>query len=1038
MKRRKAFSLWFQLLVVLGMWTCLVKSQQYFMDDPARCNFLNPLDIQRDATITVNARSNTGGTPVVIACRLTFKSVDTDALISVEVRSFSINSCGIELNIVGDRTTDNYVYRCASRPPTIINLNSQTVTIETKITNSPDNSNYNFVLVLTPKRTTVNRSTESSQVATGLVIGIVGGILGLIAIVAVVGCCCFRKYRNSRAHNYHEKEAKAKLDENDISSYVGYTNESYKKAPSNGKLDGTPSSHRKLLLAPSDSSEDKSDLSNGNKNMNRALPLPDSSSRSPTTKKGLNFVEKREQNFSERPVDVDRPKNPMLNALRENKKFKETFKSTEDDAEKRARSFSSGSRSSLDKLGPAPSVPDSLQEDTLGQPKLPVVAILPKSQKNPKTAMIRRRPTSTSSEELGRLSKSAEDMDDPDIKVVRDDTPPSPTEVVPIQVKDPNKGKTNTQHTLKPDRGRSPNVRKKSQGMDVDSPQVGRDRIHSTDRVLNERDRVEKSDAYSSGRYNKRTNRSKSSSSSKGFGHRRNRSKSVEDPYRPNTPTFSIGSVEDLESLPPLKRSGSKQSLYSSRSSLYDRRGRRGRKNSYSESLASYAHDDIDMYRHSDRHGSTGTTDDFDGYERPLSRFDRMRMSKSAGELTYDMREQATQTLRETATQTGNEHSVIFEPKRRVKKKTKLSKVSSSGTQTATKKGGLKDGKSKTEKESEEKADLSSKKTTEAKPEQIIKNNEEAEPSKAEKKKKPITKPKPKPRKSQSAGVAVSMDNDAEEDQSGLGNADTLPSPPSIQQQQEQQQQQVVRGIASQPSGLYYGGPLPGVPPPSYPGQPGIPYQTMTQSIPMGYSSGLYPQSQLPNQRILPQTQSYNAPRQPRKSNWDLLCELTGTDGNKSDERETASMASSVFTSNPASVAYTGIYPGQHQPATAYTHPQFNQMHLPGYPPSQPAFYPVESSYNQMQHGYNQFQPIQTGGQNEKGRGQTPQSLGSNDSSSSAKSSSSGQGKESTASGEKPMQKMSSWEALKEVTDKQYRIAYGTPTNDGTKTESIV
>ncbi|KAL3852368.1 hypothetical protein ACJMK2_016022 [Sinanodonta woodiana] len=1033
MKKRKDCSLWIQLLIVLGTWTCWVTCQQYNMDDPARCNFLNPLDIQRDATVTVNARS-AGGTSV-IACRLTFKSVDTDALISVEVRSFSINSCGIELSIIGDKTTDNYVYRCASRPPTIINLNSQTVTIETKITNSADTSNYNFVLVLTPKRTTVNRSTESSQVATGLVIGIVGGILGLIAIIAVVGCCCFRKYRNSRAHMYHEKESKAKLDENDMTSYVGYTNESYKKAPSNGKLDSTPSSHRKLLLAPSDSSEDKSDLSNGNKNMNRALPLPDSSNRSPTTKKGLNFGGKREQNISERPVDVDGPKNPMLNALKENKKFKETFRSTDDDAEKRARTFSSGSRSSLDKLGPAPSVPDSLEEDTMGQPKLPVVAILPKTQKNPKTAMIRRRPTSTSSEELGRLGKSAEDMDDPDIKVLRDDTTPSPTEVVPIQVKNPNKGKTNTQHTLRPDRGRSPNVRKKSQGIDVDSPEVGRDRIRSVDRALNERDREEGSDIYSSGRYNKRTQRSKSSSSSKGFGHRRNRSKSVEDPYRPNTPTFSIGSVEDLESLPPLKRSGSKQSLYSSRSSLYDRRGRRGRKNSYSESLASYAHDDIDMYKHSGRHGSTGTTDDFDGYERPLSRFDRMRMSKSAGELTYDMREQATQTLRETATQTGHEHSVIFEPKRQVKKKTKVSKVSSSGTQTATKKGGLKIKieKSNTENESQERTDLSANETAEVKAEKITKSrsNEEAEPSKAEKKKKPITKPKPKPRKSQSAGIIDGLNKDAEEDQSGLGNADSLPPPPSIQQQQ------VLSGIASQPglmgapAGLYYGGPLPGVPPHSYPGQPGAPYQTMTQ----GYPSGIYPQSQMSDQRALPQTQSYNAPRQPRKSNWDLLCELTGTDGNRNDERETASMSSSVFTSNPASIAYTGMYPGQQQPTTAYTHPQFNQMHLPGYQPSQLAFHPVDTRYNQMPPAYNQFQPIQTG---ETGRGQTPQSSGTNDSSSSAKSSSSDQGRESTASGKKQMQKMSSWEALKEATDKQYRIAYGTPTNDGTKTESIV
>jgi hypothetical protein len=48
----------------------------------------------------------------------------------------------------------------------------------------------------------------------------------------------------------------------------------------------------------------------------------------------------------------------------------------------------------------------------------------------------------------------------------------------------------------------------------------------------------------------------------------------------------------------------------------------------YIDSLASYAHDDIDYYRRSRRSYNDYDDDDFGGYEKPISRNDRLRMSR--------------------------------------------------------------------------------------------------------------------------------------------------------------------------------------------------------------------------------------------------------------------------------------------------------------------------------------------------------------------------------------------------------------------------
>jgi hypothetical protein len=113
-------------------------------------------------------------------------------------------------------------------------------------------------------------------------------------------------------------------------------------------------------------------------------------------------------------------------------------------------------------------------------------------------------------------------------------------------------------------------------------------------------------------------------------------------------PVYSVINVCILF-LIALQRSSSKTSLYASRSSLYSRRresGRGERFESCADSLASYAHDDIDYYRRSRRSYNDYDDDDFGGYEKPISRNDRLRMSRSDHDLGRAMKEISTQTLR--------------------------------------------------------------------------------------------------------------------------------------------------------------------------------------------------------------------------------------------------------------------------------------------------------------------------------------------------------------------------------------------------------
>ena len=335
--------------------------------------------------------------------------------------------------------------------------------------------------------------------------------------------------------------------------------------------------------------------------------------------------------------------------------------------------------------------------------------------------------------------------------------------------------------------------------------------------------------------------------------------------------------------------------------------------------------------------------DDYDGYVKPLSRRDKERIYKSETDIGKNLKAVSTQTLRETATQTGPNETVEVKTKIVMKKKRRSRSVSSLGTQTKKHRNGR-------TKSSSESSDTEVKRTVRKKPSKGLKTvHSDSELKTKTKRSKSVdeidhagvkSKPKPKPRKSTGTELddvkkSASMEN-------LVGPNPQMSVPP--------------QGMYP---GQYYpqmGYPM--VPPPSYPGHPGF----AQQARPM------------PNQYPPPQQFSGVQPQQPavngrKKSNWEMLCDLTDSGYARDDVTETGSVASSVFTNNPHS--------------------------LPGYgmPPAGQGYYPPPVGYQQQQqYGYQPQMTAPVG---------PPQG---------AASMTSGMPQQNT------LTKQSSWDALKQVT----------------------
>ena len=415
--------------------------------------------------------------------------------------------------------------------------------------------------------------------AVGIVIGIVGAVFGVIIIIACIGVCCFRKYRvrgsAGKSPYLYDPNSKVPIEEASSHASVGYTNDIIKS--------GSPASKKKLLAHSSDSSGNSDHNSrpstlnlykSNNRNVPAAPPPPPNLNSYEMSPKSGNLLiddrsgkgryenvfrfESRDKRkmVNEKGVDVDsKPKNPVLNALNSNSKFRNSMAANDRDAEERAKRISS--TSSLEGLGPAPTPPSS-QDDLNRPPKLPAV---PKVNQSPKSkhAMIKRaqRTTSVSSDELVQIEKGRRQADDErGMRRYRDDSSSSQSDVLSTTIADTKK-KIDTTHSLKPDR-KAPKGRKKQTQSVSSMLEPEPDRRHVREEMerdvkpspMPQRDRIlnEEFEKTGSGRYSKRSNRSTPRSSAgkgKGFSHRRGRSADRLD-SRPTTPTSYYGSVESL------------------------------------------------------------------------------------------------------------------------------------------------------------------------------------------------------------------------------------------------------------------------------------------------------------------------------------------------------------------------------------------------------------------------------------------------------------------------------------------------------------
>ncbi|XP_045166186.2 serine/arginine repetitive matrix protein 1-like [Mercenaria mercenaria] len=917
-KSRKVMEVYSVIVIfcmLLGK-TVGITKKVYNMDSALDCGYIGSQTIESGQSVTVNAKETDTSSSSQLGCTINFLTADNDATIRVDFESFIINTCAVKLYLSGDGSGSMSSYSCGDNPSTYFSV-GRTVTMTLHRASVSDNQ-YGFKLKVTAVRNDrYPLPSDSNPIAVGLVIGIVGSIFGVIFIASCVGICCFRKYRARRRPFIFEHKTRENFDETSNSVSVGYTNESMR---------GSPASKKKLL-APSDSSDEKGDThkrngypGNGRSQNTGNIPAPPPAPRPDilmNTGNRNDFRSRNAEAMNEKPSESQQ-NNPMLSALHSNPKFRNSFKENERDANERAKRISS--TSSFERFGQAPSPPSS--QENVSRPSVEPVPLSrsPKRDKQ-KRAGIGRQPRtpSFSSDELGQIERGR----------MNDGNSTASSSEAPISKAEGEKKKADTTHSLRPDRkgpkGRKKQTQSVSSALDPEpkpSPRTGRDIVASTDLVMDvkpspktQRDRFlesnrEPNDSFEkmgSGRYSKRSTGRKSprppgKNSGRGFSHRRARSTDQFD-SRPTTPSM-YGSLEDLD-LPPLKRSTSKTSLYSSRSSLYDRRRRRkGSTCSYGESVASHVRDDMSVGRHSRGYDDEFYSDesDFDGYEKPLSRRDRDRMYRSENDLGRRVKEIATQTLRETATQTGAEDSVTFESKRLVKKKRRSKSVSSSATQTTKKKKKTKS----TERLDEIGKEKGKTGTKRSKSVPDILHSEELE--------KPKIKPKPKPRKSASAETHL-------DEIVKSASKENLADPKNTYYPQSE-------GFVPQPYP-----PQPAYPmmvQPGYQGQPGMPvgYPYPMQGAPQGYPGyPARPQQPPPQQMVPPQPpRNQPAPRQPRKSNWEMLCEMTDGEYKKDDVTETGSVASSVFTNNPASMQ--GYGPSYHPPA--YNTHQFYLPVQPG------------------------------------------------------------------------------------------------------------
>ncbi|XP_067684139.1 uncharacterized protein [Haliotis asinina] len=984
------------LLMFLEAAQASTARSSYTMDQSADCSFAGFLDVATDTTIQIIGKS--GMSSSVLACTLQFRVADDRDNFDLSIGNFQMDDCDVVLFISLEGTsTGSSSYTCGTpRPGSMMSSTGRaTLRLERRNINS---NNYAFTLNLRAYKPQQGyNGNDSSPMAVGMVVGIVGGIVAFLVFLAILGVCCYRRKRQIE----REEEYKQNL-ENHSSTTYGYDNDGRN---GDATYNDTPGSNKKLLLSENDEYVNKrgykdnykvdNEADGSNSSGERKAPLIESYSMSP--KKSMSFdyddVPKGNVPKKEEPAS-DGPKSPILSALHSNAKFRATFASTEAEADERAKRISSYS-SGQDSVTETSSVDEQVATNSRtkkntdntqkkGIPPAPPLPFVPKSPERKRSAFasIRRAPRpSSSSEEIQQIERG--DLDDRDIRVIRDrEDPPSPSEVVAIKVSDPHqtKPKHDTQHTLRPNRGKSPKEKRKQSETGVKHPKHD---AYDEESLAPESEKGRRP----AGGFQKNSGLRKSSRKSPRIGRAsRPSTGSILDDNesigRPETPTSQISRFrdDDLDSnYQPLKRSASRQSLYASRSSLYGRRGRRERSSSIGESVMSYMHDDIDAY----------SDDDFES--RRVSRKESLRKGyRSLGDLEYESREISTQTLRDTGSQTKN--GKVVTPKKGTARKAAARKQSTSST--ASKKPRAKKSVSKDEEEKDEHSEPTTPKT-------------KTKSATDKPKPKPQPKPKPAPRKSASAKNQPDLEDSAE---------------PISHAQTGQSETPAFTAASGTP---YPGQMVPGGPVP-YPGQPYIPPGGMPMMQP-------YPGAMMPGGQPVPPVMYAPVPRMPTavppqqppqappgqpgksgKSSWDILCAITDQERN-SDNTESASVTGSVFSHQPSQ--QPNPYSGVQYPPGVVQYPPGGVQYMPqGYVP--PGTY-MPQSYMQPPGAVSDYGSV-------VGSGQYPHSAASSESSDSG-------GKINfVPPPDKSFPRQASWEVLNNMAKSEK----GGPKSN--KTESIV
>ncbi|XP_059162996.1 serine/arginine repetitive matrix protein 5-like [Physella acuta] len=649
----------------------ITASKQYVMDQRSDCINTGFIDMPRDQTTYVRGRSSQSSQSQ-LTCYLQFSpQTEGDTLKLWIVSGSYIQDCDVILEIQMSNN-DKKTLGCQSNLdsiPEIKDINGKATIRLTRKTY--DDVSYSFQIGVTALRSEAAVAPgDASSGNIGMIVGIVAGIIVVIVVTIIICVCCYKKYRNKEAETVPDYKK-------EVPSKTIYENNSLRS----GTLASSPGSEKKLL-----GKDQQDNLESGAKPrsaLDRFGPPPGQNQRSNQNYENRNFGRNR-ADFQENKVDETKkiepvmrrdikrepvstrqgppppppianlpgsrspstsstenqlppPKTGVLAALHNNPKFRKSFHENERDADERVKrvsqSISTTSSSSINSAG-AP----------LSKPKLPPLPTSatrsPSPEKRGHVAAIHRaRPSSSSS----------------DTTQIDDKPAPKPAH-------------QDKQHALRPNREKKvepkPEVKKRKdrsrdtdESEDSDRERKNKSRSNSRHRDQEENERGRKKDERKyreedeeRGRthdkeYEGRFKKSASGRKPKSKGQKMVRSKStgnaIEALEANNQParSKSSGSVrslnfteddeedDDLDSnYMPFKRSGSKTSLYASRSSLYGRK----RKNSMGEtvSLSSYAYDDMDSR---------------------MGDFDR---EKSSGDMATAV------VVRECATWTGNDKGV--------------------------------------------------------------------------------------------------------------------------------------------------------------------------------------------------------------------------------------------------------------------------------------------------------------------------------------------------------------------------------------------